>query len=113
MAVGGHVPPISMVGVNLLWKNLQKKEKKNKTSETINKIIPHWRPVVTLTVWSPWNTPSRVTSRHHWTDDKTIKEIPMIKRFTNLRWNHFVKPVVNAIAPIEVVKGQGLFSTKW
>ena len=38
---GGQHPPNSTVGAKLLWKKAQKKEKKNKTSEVINKIIPH------------------------------------------------------------------------
>jgi hypothetical protein len=62
---GGQIMPISTVGANLLWKNAQKKEKKNKTSEVINKIIPHRRPFITTRVCTPWYVPSRVTSRHH------------------------------------------------
>lgn len=50
---GGHVAPISMVGASLLWKNAQKKEIKKKTSEIINKIIPHFKPVVTTIVCLP------------------------------------------------------------
>jgi hypothetical protein len=44
---GGHAHPISGVGAKLLWKNAQKNAKKNKTSDVINKIIPHRSPVVT------------------------------------------------------------------
>jgi len=64
--MGGHCAPISIVGEILLWKNAQKKEKKNKTSETINKIIPHRSPFSTIDVWIPWYVPSREMSRHHW-----------------------------------------------
>ena len=53
MPVGGHEQPSSGVGAKLLWKNAQKKAKKNKTSEAINKIIPHRRPFVTIDVWNP------------------------------------------------------------
>ena len=42
--VGGQEQPISGVGARLLWKKAQKKEKKNITSEAINKIIPHRIP---------------------------------------------------------------------
>lgn len=63
--VGGHFSPISMVGASLLWKKAQKKEKKNNTSDVINKIIPHRRPFITIEVWSPWSAPSRLISRHH------------------------------------------------
>jgi hypothetical protein len=45
--VGGQQHPSSGVGANLLWKNAQKKAKKNSTSDVINKIIPHRRPFVT------------------------------------------------------------------
>ena len=62
---GGHFRPISKVGANLLWKKAQKKEKKNKTSEVINKIMPHRRPFITIEVWSPCIVPSRLISRHH------------------------------------------------
>lgn len=37
---GGQIQPISTDGDKLEWKNAQKKEKKNITSETINKAIP-------------------------------------------------------------------------
>ena len=42
---GGQTHPNSMVGHKLLVKYAQKKEKKKKTSETINKIIPVRNPV--------------------------------------------------------------------
>lgn len=47
MPVGGHAHPNSGVGDRLLWKNAQKNAKKNRTSEVINKIIPHRSPLVT------------------------------------------------------------------
>jgi len=66
IAVGGHEEPSSIVGLRLEWKKAQKKEKKNKISEVINKIIPHFNPNVTIKVWCPWKDASRWTSRHHW-----------------------------------------------
>ncbi len=63
--LGGQIIPISTAGLNLLWKNPQKKEIKKKISEIINKIIPHRKPIVTLIVCNPWKVPSRVISRHH------------------------------------------------
>lgn len=45
--VGGQAHPSSGVGDNLLWKNAQKKAKKNSTSDVMNRIIPQRRPVVT------------------------------------------------------------------
>lgn len=50
---GGQVQPSSGVGANDLWKKAQKKAKKNRTSDVINKIIPHRRPVITFKVWKP------------------------------------------------------------
>lgn len=51
---GGQLRPNSNVGVNLEWKNLQKKEIKKKISEVINKIILHFSPSKTCIVWNPW-----------------------------------------------------------
>ena len=44
MPAGGHKLPTSIVGVKLLWKNAQKKDKKKKTSDTINNAIPQRNP---------------------------------------------------------------------
>jgi hypothetical protein len=54
MPVGGQVDPSSIVGDRLLWKNAQKNDTKNRTSDTMNKIIPHRRPFVTIFVCNPW-----------------------------------------------------------
>lgn len=78
---GGHSKPSSKVGLKLLWKNAQKKEKKNKISDTINKIIPQRKPTPTLKVCKPWNLPSREISRHHWNIDRIIPKIPKINKF--------------------------------
>lgn len=47
MPIGGQRSPTSRVGDRLLWKKAQKKEKKKRTSEAINRIIPHRRPLPT------------------------------------------------------------------
>ena len=63
--LGGHIIPSSILGVKDAWKNIQKNDKKNKTSEVINKIIPIFR---FLKVWAecrPWRVASRAISRHH------------------------------------------------
>jgi len=52
--VGGQVDPSSIVGDSLEWKNAQKNDTKNKTSETINRIIPHRKTFVTIFACSPW-----------------------------------------------------------
>lgn len=113
ISLGGHDMPISCVGVRLLWKKAQKNLKKNRISETINKIMPHRNPYVTFFVWRPWNEPSRATSRHHCALDKIMIVNPRANRLKEDRWNHFTNPDVIAIAPIDAVKGHGLFSTKW
>ena len=51
--VGGQREPISIVGDKLLWKKAQKNERKKNTSEIINKIIPHRKPLVTNFVCNP------------------------------------------------------------
>lgn len=50
MDIGGHIEPSSIVGDKLEWKKAQKKERKNKTSEVMNKIIPHFSPATTRDV---------------------------------------------------------------
>jgi len=44
---GGHVCPISILGDTLLWKNAQKNEEKNSTSDVMNRIIPVFSPFIT------------------------------------------------------------------
>ena len=77
--VGGHTHPSSVVGAKLLWKKAQKKAKKNKTSDVINKIIPQRIPLETNDVWKPRNVASRIMSRHHWIIVK-IKIVKAINR---------------------------------
>jgi len=62
---GGHITPISTEGDKLLWKKAQKNEKKNKISETINKIKPNFKPLTVARVWNPINVLSRTTSFNH------------------------------------------------
>ncbi|KAF2886833.1 hypothetical protein ILUMI_19340 [Ignelater luminosus] len=67
--LGGHVIPNSMAGDNLLWKNPQKNETKNNTSDVMKRIIPHRSPRATGSVLSITNLidgpafPSRVRSK--------------------------------------------------
>jgi len=76
--VGGHLVPISGVGDSLEWKNAQKNDKKNITSDKINRIIPHRILIITLIVWWPCWALSRETSRHHWKVINIIVKIPRI-----------------------------------
>lgn len=65
MPIGGHTQPISGVGDSLLWKNAQKKPKKKRISERINRTIPNRIPEATIEESFKVNHSSRITSRHH------------------------------------------------
>jgi len=65
MPAGGQKSPTSKLGDRLLWKKAQKNEKKNNTSDVINRIIPHFNPFKTTEVCRPWKVDSREMSRHH------------------------------------------------
>lgn len=78
--VGGQQHPSSGVGARLLWKNAQKKARKNITSEVINNTIPHRSPFETNEVWCPWNVLSRTTSRHHWYIVNIIRINPIVRQ---------------------------------
>jgi len=111
--IGGQFIPSSILGDSLLWKNLQKKDTKKKISEIINKIIPHFNPLITHIVWRPWKVPSREISRHHWYIVSKVIINPKINKFI-LNWcNHFTSPETNVKVLIAPVRGQGLKSTKW
>jgi len=69
---GGHIKPDSIKGLSELWKNVQKKAKKNITSDTINRIIPIFNPAWTYLVWCPIIVLSRITSRHQAAETITI-----------------------------------------
>jgi len=51
--VGGQAHPNSGVGARLLWKKAQKKAKKNRISEVMNRIMPQRNPFDTKEVWKP------------------------------------------------------------
>jgi len=111
--VGGQVDPSSIVGDSLEWKNAQKNDTKNRTSDTINRIIPHRRPLVTIFVCRPWYVPSRVTSRHHWIMVRTVMIAPIPIRLLSYWWNHLISPIKVTIAPTAPVRGHGLLFTMW
>lgn len=113
MFFGGQSIPISIEGASLEWKNAQKKETKNKTSDVINRIIPIRILVSTSSEWCPWSVASRDTSRHHWIDVMIRSAKPIFIRVFDPPWNHFTVPEVIIRAPIAPVKGHGLWSTMW
>jgi len=105
---GGHIKPNSKLGESLLWKKVQKNEKKNRISEVINKIIPQRRPFITRLVWFPKKEPSREISRHHCVQHK-IKQKLVKKR--NKKFFVMIQKIV-AISKFKVFvpvkRGQGL-----
>lgn len=64
-------------------------------------------------MWWPWNVPSRITSRHHWSMVSKRSRSPKVIKTTELKWNQIAKPEVIRRAPIAPVRGQGLGSTMW
>lgn len=108
MPVGGQWLPSSTVGARLLWKKAQKNAKKNRTSEVINRIIPHRKPTPTGTVWCPWKVASRETSRHHWNIVINTIISPNRTREKLWKWNQTTRPTVVNKAPAAPVSGQGL-----
>lgn len=110
---GGHAWPNSMVGEILLWKNAQKNEAKNNTSEEINRIIPVFSPVITIFEWCPWIEASRWMSRH-----QTYARIDVISRIINVKLNIFLLIITSMDSTtqrilFEASRGHGLTSTRW
>ena len=110
---GGQVDPISTFGERLLWKKAQKKLTKKKTSDTMNKAIPHRKPNSTIDVCNPWIAPSRLISRHHWIITIKSRIIPKKKRDISFLWNHATIPVVKYKPPMAPNRGHGDSSTIW
>jgi hypothetical protein len=61
---GGQICPNSTFGDTLLWKNAQKKEKKNMISDVINNTIPIFNLFITIFLCSPWFVDSPDTLYH-------------------------------------------------
>jgi hypothetical protein len=113
MDAGGHVCPISMFGEILLWKNAQKKEKKNSTSDVMNRIIPICRPLVTIARWLPCAAVSDETLVHHMA---LITSIVNRASWIGIIWSVFTQrriDVTRNSALFLARTGHGLFSTMW
>jgi len=54
---------------------------------------------------------SRITSRHHWIIDIIIINIAKYKHQSLEWWNQFANPIARVSAPIDAVRGHGLYST--
>jgi len=110
---GGQEDPTSILGDRAEWKKAQKNDKKKNTSEVINNNIPQRRPANTIIVWSPWNAPSRETSRHH--KKEVILRVKILKTNNAILfiWNHDTSPVVTPSLKKEAKIGQGDSSVRW
>jgi len=84
--LGGHITPISTEGDKLLWKNAQKKEKKNKISETIKSINPIFNPLIVAIVWKPIKVLSLTTSFNHKNIIREIQNNPKYKILKLEKW---------------------------
>jgi len=110
---GGQEIPISMLGARLLWKKAQKKEKKNKISEIMNKSIPKRSPLITNKEWYPCQELSRHTSRHHRVEAKVTKKRLIIKA---VKFLEIIQIIILNNLFIErkpVIRGQGLGEMMW
>ena len=110
---GGQMFPISIVGANLLWKNIQKKDTKNKISEIINNNIPARKPLITWVLWYPWRDLSLEISLHH-----LVIAIIKSKAFNSKRkllWFIIIKITLASefIAKIPTIRGHGLGEIIW
>lgn len=110
----GHIWPIIISGDSDAWKKAQKNDKKKKTSDVINKIIPNFNPLITSAVCIFSIVDSRITSIHHLNEINIIKII-----FTQIiNCSLFVRKVLalenTRLKTWKDAKmGQGLGVTKW
>lgn len=111
--LGGHAWPNSIEGEILLWKKAQKKEKKNRTSDKINKSMPNCKPTVTWILWLPCLEVSEKTSRHHRNETNKIKNKENTKAVIVLVLTQKITDLTIKRAEMEAKRGHGLFSTIW
>jgi len=111
--IGGQKFPISILGASLLWKKAQKKEKKNKISETMKSNIPVRRPFITFCEWYPCHDLSREISRHQRKEVKDKKVILIRRRLIFLVFIHIIIPSNVLIDRLPLNKGHGLGKIIW
>lgn len=110
---GGQLCPISIHGLTLEWKYAQKNDKKNNTSDLINKIIPILRPSIILLKWDPCLRASRTTSFHQKKAVAIRNLIAGRDSIIDFEENLFtIKEVLNQIES-EVITGHGLRVIMW
>lgn len=110
---GGQNLPISKLGARLLLKKAQKKEKKNKTSDVINRIIPHCIPLKTELVWYPWKDLSREISRHHWAQINKQRINLKNLKIQEVLIIHETVPIKVPKTDTPIIKGHGLGNVRW
>jgi len=111
--LGGHIWPISILGLIPLWKYVQKNDTKNITSDVMNKIIPIFSPLITRLKWNPWFFVSRITSFHHMNDMIDVKIIEHSSMYIfECVFHRTIEDNKDEIA-IAVITGQGLIWTMW
>lgn len=110
---GGHSWPSSMVGEILLWKNAQKKDIKNSTSEIIKRTIPILRPFMTASGCMPCHDLSRWTSRHQEKATTNVKEKENKNVIKDTEFINKINLKTKDIEAPEAKIGQGLTFTKW
>lgn len=111
--IGGQILPISMFGAKLLWKNIQKKETKNKISDLIKSSIPVRSPLITLSLWYPWSELSRDTSRHHKKIVIVVTSKLICKKLEVFVWAKIIILIREFIAKKPERMGHGLGEMIW
>ena len=76
--IGGQLPPISIVGAKLEWKNAQNTLKKAKTSVSKKKANPIIKPLLTSFVWHPKSVLSIITSLNQRVIPEAVKMKPKL-----------------------------------
>lgn len=110
---GGQTPPIKGEGAKLEWKKAQKKETKNITSDTINKMKPKRKPFCTASVWNPASASSKTFLAHE-KSPKSTPKTPMENNQLNPKlWKLEIPPKAIKNTDQAVQKGRTLVGKIW
>lgn len=92
---------------------VQKNDRKNITSDVMNKIIPIFRPPFTGVLCDPLILDSRSVSRHQRKDKSQVSKIDEnVKPHPNL-WNHKINETIRFNLVNDETRAHGLISTVW
>jgi hypothetical protein len=90
---------------------VQKKDRKNITSDVMNRIIPIFRPLFTVFLCEPLILDSRSVSRHHIKDKNQVRSTDEnVYTCPNL-WNHKINESIRFNLVREETSAHGLIST--